>query len=84
MPPRTFIQHWENVEIPGTETQRNKVRKSCIEVLSFSNYCSKKEFKEITQGVAQEVHQHLEAMDVKCLADQNKFSKVIHSMVVKE
>ena len=70
--------------IPGIETQGNKVRKLCMEVLSFSNDGSKNEFKEITQDIAQEVHQHLVAMNVKCLADQNIFWKVIHSMIVKD
>ena len=70
--------------IPGIETQGNKVRKLCMEVLGFSNHGSKNEFKEITQDIAQEVHQHLVAMNVKCLADQNIFRKVIHSMILKD
>ena len=67
--------------IPGIETQGNKVRKLCMEVLGFSNHGSKNEFKEITKDIAQEVHQHLVAMNVKCLADQNRFWKLIHSMM---
>ena len=70
--------------IPGIETQGNKVRKLCMEVLCFSNHGSKNEFKEITQDIAQEVHQHLVAMNVKCLADQNIFRKVIHSMILED
>ena len=38
--------------IPGIETQGNKVRKLCMEVLGFSNHGSKNEFKEITQDIA--------------------------------
>ena len=70
--------------IPGIETQGNKSRKLCMEVLGFSNHGSKNEFKEITKDIAQEVHQHLVAMNVKCLADQNRFWKLIHSMIVKD
>ena len=70
--------------IPGIETQGNKSRKLCMEVLGFSNHGSKNEIKEITKDIAQEVHQHLVAMNVKCLADQNRFWKLIHSMIVKD
>ena len=52
MPPRTFIQHWENVEIPGTETQRNKVRKSGIEkFLVFLIIAVKKNSKKSPKGL---------------------------------
>ena len=54
------------------------------EVLGFTNDGNKKEFKEITQKIAQEVYQHLVAMNVECLADQNKFWKAIHSMISKD
>ena len=53
-----------------------------MEIVGFSNDGSKNEFKEITQDIAQEIHQHLVAMKGKCLADQNRFWKVIHSMIV--
>ena len=55
-----------------------------MEILGFSNDGSKNEFKEITQDIAQEVHQHLVAMKVKCLVDQNRIWKVIHSMIVED
>ena len=70
--------------IPEIETQRNKVRKLSMEVLGSSNNGSKNEFKEITKYIAQEVHQHLVALNVKCLADQNRFWKVIHNIIVKD
>ena len=70
--------------IPGIETQGDKVRKLCMEVLGFSNDGSKNEFIEITQDIAQEIHQNVVAMNVKCLANQNRFWKVIHSMIVKD
>lgn len=75
---------WKTMAISGIETQGSKVRKLCIEVLGFSNDGIEKEFKETIYEMTQEAYQHLVAINVKCLTDQNKFYKAISSMNLKD
>ena len=75
---------WKIIVISGIETQGSKVRKLCMEVLGFSNDGIEKEFKETIYEMTQEAYQHLVAINVKCLTDQNKFWKAISSMNLKD
>ena len=69
--------------IPGKETQGNKIRKLCVELLYLSDNSSKTKFRQDHPRDAQEVHQHLVVINVKHFADKNKFWKATHSMIMK-